>query len=106
MPKPKVIPKPEYPTRGGVVAMETAKLAIVGMFCAFQYWLFTATVEAYHAGHHGMLLGAFLASLGCFAFAVGLVIASERALAKQQNFLRESRPAERQDKDRREGVAE
>ena len=86
------VPKPGFPLRSGVSATGTAILIIVSMFCIFQYWLLTATLEAYHAGDDALPIGAFFASLGCFLLATGLAVLGEVALIKQQDFLRESLP--------------
>jgi hypothetical protein len=91
-PVPPVQPvaKPNFPVRSGVGATGTAILIFVALFCVFQYWLLTATLEAYHAGDEDLPLGAFLASLGCFVLASGLTILGEVALIKQQDYLRKS----------------
>jgi hypothetical protein len=86
------VPNPGFPLRSGVNAAGTAILIFVAMFCIFQYWLLTATLEAYHAGDDDLPLGAFLASLGCFILATGLALLNEIALIKQQDFLRKSLP--------------
>lgn len=85
------IPTPDYPNRAGVAASETARLAFVALFCVFQYWLLTATLEAYQQGNVTLPLGAFIASVGCFLLAAGLVAVGEFALFKQQKFLRSIR---------------
>ncbi len=90
VPPVKHIPKPDFPQRSGVAATGTAILIFVALFCIFQYWLLTATLEAYHAGDEDLPFGAFLASLGCFILAAGLTIAGEVALLKQQEFLRKN----------------
>ena len=82
------IPKPDFPDRPGLAAADLARLIIVAMFCVFQYWLFTSTLEAYHAGDHSIVFGSFFASLGCFALAAGLVITGELAMLKHQRFMR------------------
>lgn len=84
--------KPSFPLRSGVSASSTAILIFVAMFCIFQYWLLTATLEAYHAGDDSLPFGAFLASIGCFILASGLAVLGEIALLKQQDFLRSSLP--------------
>jgi hypothetical protein len=86
------IPTPDYPNRAGVAAADIARLVIVGMFCVFQYWLLTSTMEAYHAGDNQVVIGAFFASLACFLLAGGLVVAGEIAIIKHQRYLRESMP--------------
>lgn len=88
------IGNPNFPMRSGVKAAGTAILIFVSLFCMFQYWLLTATLEAYHAGDDALPLGAFIASVGCFVLACGLAILGEIALIKQQDFLkRNSQPA-------------
>ncbi len=86
------VPNPGFPLRRGVGATGTAILMFVAMFCIFQYWLLTSTLEAYHAGDDSLPFGAFLASLGCFVLAAALTIVGEVALIKQQDFLRSSLP--------------
>ena len=90
IPKKQHIPKPDFPKREGVAATGTAILIFVAIFCVFQYWLLTATLEAYHSGNHELPLGAFFASLGCFILASGLAITGEYALIKQQDYLRKN----------------
>lgn len=84
--------KADYPTRSGVAATGTAILIFVALFCIFQYWLLTATMEAYHAGDQDLPLGGFLASLACFILAAGLTAMGEVALVKQQDYLRQNTP--------------
>ena len=81
IPQVKHIPTPDYPRRTGVAATGTAILIFVALFCIFQYWLLTSTLEAYH-------MGAFLTSLGCFILAAGLTLIGEISLMKQQDFIR------------------
>lgn len=88
IPEVKHIPKPDYPRRTGVAATGTAILIFVALFCIFQYWLLTSTLEAYHMGDDKLPLGAFLTSLGCFILAAGLTLIGEIALMKQQDFIR------------------
>jgi hypothetical protein len=77
--------------RSGVAAEGIAILIFVAMLCVFQYWLLTATLEAFHGGDRTLPLGAFLASFACFVFASGLTLAAELALARQHQFLRSTR---------------
>lgn len=70
-------PKPDYDLRPGTVASLTARLVIVAVMCGFQYWLFTAALEAAGAGHSRILWPAFLSSLLCFVLVVGLIGAGE-----------------------------
>ncbi len=90
IPPTKIVPTPDFPKRAGVAATGTAILIFVAMFCVFQYWLLTATLEAYHAGDDDLPLGAFLASVGCFVMAVALTLMGEIALMKQQDYLRKN----------------
>jgi len=90
IPPVKRIPKPDFPKRSGVAATGTAILIFVALFCVFQYWLLTATLEAYHAGDDDLPLGAFLASVGCFVLAAGITLLGEIALMKQQDYLRKN----------------
>ena len=48
-------------------------LCLVLMIVVLQLWLLTATMEAYLDGDHSIVLPAALASLGCFALALGLL---------------------------------
>jgi hypothetical protein len=88
IPSTKHIPKPGFPIRSGVGATATAILIFVALFCIFQYWLLTATLEAYHSGDKTLPLGAFFVSVGCFIMATALVIIGEVAMLKQQDYLR------------------
>ena len=63
--------------RSGASASATARLAIAGTLCVFQYWLLTSTMEAYNSGNLRVALPAFIASLACFVLAAGLVITGE-----------------------------
>lgn len=80
--------RPDFPHRQGIAAADTARLIICALLCMFQYWLLTATLEAYHAGNHKIVIGAFFASLACFLMAGGLVVTGELAQLKQQKFLK------------------
>lgn len=91
VPPARRIGRPDFPRRAGVSATGTAILCFVALFCIFQYWLLTATLEAYHAGDDTLPVGAFFASLGCFILAAGLTLCNEIALIRQQDFLRASR---------------
>lgn len=82
------IPKPDFPLREGIAAGEVARLVICGLLCVFQYWLLTATLEAYHAGDNQIPVGAFIASLACFLLAGGLILTGELALRQQRRYLR------------------
>ncbi len=97
VPPVQYVPEPNFPIRTGVGATGTAILIFVALFCVFQYWLLTATLEAYHAGDDDLPLGAFFASIGCFILASGLTVLGEIALIKQQDYLRKNRggPLER-----------
>lgn len=49
-----------------------AALFMVVVMLMVQMWLLTASLESYLAGHHGVALPGFLASLGLFAACVAL----------------------------------
>ena len=72
-------PTSEPELRRGATAASIGTLSIVGTFCLFQYWLLTATMEAFNAGTYGIVLPACAASIVCFLLAVGLVLTAERA---------------------------
>lgn len=80
--------KPRFDTRPGVVASATARLWICATICIVQYWLLTASLEAYHAGNHRIAAPAFIASAVCFALVAGLILAGERGSRKLQDELR------------------
>jgi len=50
-----------------------AILVIVVMIIILQLWLFTATMNAFLGGDHGVLLPAALASLFCLGLIGGLI---------------------------------
>jgi hypothetical protein len=75
-------PNPELSP--GAAAGATARLAITTTLCVFQYWLLTSTTEAYNAGNMRIALPAFLASIACFALAVGLVFTGEYRARKAE----------------------
>jgi hypothetical protein len=78
------IPGPHHDLRPGARGVATARLVIVAILCALQYWLLTSAMEAFHAGDRGQLLVAVIASGVCFFLASGLVIAGERAVARRR----------------------
>lgn len=71
------IGKPKFDTRPGIAAAATARLWLCALICIVQYWLLTASMEAYHGGNHRVALPMFLASLGCFALVAGLIVTGE-----------------------------
>lgn len=81
---------PLHDSRPGSAASVMARLVIVIMLCAFQYWLLAATMEAFHAGNARVALPAFLASVFCFALAVGLVITGEASSRRVLEDLEKS----------------
>jgi hypothetical protein len=85
--------KPQYDLRPGTQAVFTARLWIVGVLCAFQYWLLTATMEAFHAGNSRIVLPAFLASLLCFLLSAGLILTGEAGYHRVEQDL-EKKPQE------------
>ena len=68
---------PVHDRRPGAAGAATARLVLVAMLCAAQYWLLTSTMEAWHAGDREIPLVAALASAVCFALAAGLVLTGE-----------------------------
>jgi hypothetical protein len=77
------IPPPQHDLRPGARGVATARLVIVAMLCALQYWLLTATMEAFHGGDPGLPFIAAIASGGCFLLGLGLIGAGERAEARR-----------------------
>jgi len=73
------IPPPRHDLRPGARGVATARLVIVAILCALQYWLLTSTMEAFHGGDRALPLPAAIASAACFVLAVGLVVAGEHA---------------------------
>jgi hypothetical protein len=82
--------KPHYDTRPGVAAATTARLWIVVAICAFQYWLLTSSIEAWHAGNHGIAWPAFIVSAVCFGLAAGLIVSGELGGRKLRKDIGES----------------
>lgn len=78
------IPGPIHDQRPGARGVATARLVIVALLCALQYWLLTSAMEAFHAGDRGQLLVAAVTSAVCFVLAAGLVVAGERASARRR----------------------
>lgn len=78
------IPGPAHDLRPGVRGVATARLVIVAMLCALQYWLLTTTMEAFHGGDRTLPFAAAIASAICFALGVGLVFAGERSEARRR----------------------
>jgi hypothetical protein len=76
--------KPNFDTRPGVTASTTARLWIAATICIVQYWLLTASMEAFHAGNHRVALPMFLASLGCFVLVAGLIVTGEAGARRLQ----------------------
>jgi len=78
------IPGPDHDLRPGARGVATARLVIVAILCALQYWLLTATVEAFHGGDRDLPLAAAIASTTCFLLGLGLVVAAERSEARRR----------------------
>lgn len=77
------IPAPQHDLRSGSRGMALARLVIVAMLCAMQYWLLTSTMEAFHGGDRDLPFAAAIASLLCFLLALGLVRVGERAAVRR-----------------------
>ena len=56
------LPPPDHDLRPGARGVATARLVIVAMLCGLQYWLLTATMEAFHGGDRTLPLAAAIAS--------------------------------------------
>jgi hypothetical protein len=82
--------KPSYDTRPGAAASATARLWIVVAICAFQYWLLTSSIEAWHAGNFDIAWPAFIVSAICFGLVAGLIITGESGAIKLRKDLGES----------------
>jgi len=78
------IGKPRFDTRPGIIAATTARLWICATICIVQYWLLTASMEAFHGGNHGVAFPMFLASAACFLLVAGLIITGEAGASKLQ----------------------
>jgi len=75
---------PNHDLRPGAGAVATGRLVLVALLCALQYWLLTATMEAFHGGDDALPLPAALASGGCFVLGLGLVVVAERTEARRR----------------------
>jgi hypothetical protein len=75
---------PRHDLRPGALAMATARLVILALLCALQYWLLTTTMEAFHGGDRALPLAAAIASLVCFGLGLGLVVAAERQESRRR----------------------
>ena len=82
------IPAPQHDLRPGAGALATTRLVVLALLCALQYWLLTATMEAFHGGDDALPLPAALASAVCFALGLGLVIVAERGEARRRRLGR------------------
>ena len=76
------IPGPNHDLRSGATGVAVARLVIIAILCALQYWLLTSAMEAFHAGDRGQLAIAAIASALCFLLGAGLVITGERSLER------------------------
>lgn len=85
------IGKPTFDTRPGVTATATARIWICAIICIVQYWLLTASMEAFHAGNHRVAIPMFLASVFCFLLVAGLIITGEAGARKLQEDLKKEK---------------
>ncbi|MCC6547837.1 hypothetical protein IT570_11790 [Candidatus Sumerlaeota bacterium] len=82
------IGKPNFDLRPGVVASTTARLWICAVICIVQYWLLTASMEAFHGGNQHIALPMFIASAVCFALVAGLILTGEAGAKKLKDELK------------------
>lgn len=80
--------KPKFDTRPGVTASTTARLWICATICIVQYWLLTASMEAYHGGNRRVAVPMFIASFVCFVLVAGLIVAGEAGSRRLQDDLK------------------
>ncbi len=80
---------PDYDLRPGAGGTATARLVIVAILCALQYWLLTSTMEAFHGGDRELPLAATLASTACFLLGLGLVLAARRSEVRRRRRRRQ-----------------
>lgn len=80
--------KPNFDTRPGVTAATTARLWICATICIVQYWLLTASMEAFHGGNHRMAVPMLIASVVCFALVAGLIVTGEAGARRLQDDLK------------------
>lgn len=78
------IGNPKFDMRPGIVAGTTARLWICSTICIAQYWLLTASMEAFHSGNGHVALPMFLASLFCFVLVAGLILTGETGARRAQ----------------------
>ncbi|MCC7391677.1 MFS transporter [Candidatus Sumerlaeota bacterium] len=90
VPKPLRSPlaRPAFDLRPGIVAGTTARICICAIICIVQYWLLTASMEAFHGGNSFVALPMFGASLICFALVAGLILTGEAGSGKLKEDLR------------------
>lgn len=81
------IGKPKFDTRPGIIAGITARLWICATIVITQYWLLTASMEAFYAGNHRMAIPMFLASAFCFILVAGLILTGEAGARDLQKNL-------------------
>lgn len=77
--------------RAGLEGALTARIWIVAAICAFQYWLLTSSMEAYHAGNTKVVAPAIIATLVSLLLNVGLLVSGERLLPE----IKSERPEKR-----------
>lgn len=83
------IGKPRFDTRPGITASATTRLWICALICMSQYWLLTASVDAFHSGNHHVVFPAFLGSVACFALVAGLILTGEAGARRMHEDLRD-----------------
>ncbi len=70
--------KPKYDIRKGTAALTTARLWIIASICAFQYWLFNITMEAFNYGKENIVLVTSIISFACFFLSLFILIKGEK----------------------------
>lgn len=70
--------KPKYDNRKGTASLTTARLWIIGSLCAFQYWLFSISMEAYNYGKNKIIIAACILSIICFILSAFILIKGEK----------------------------
>lgn len=83
------LPAPKHDLRPGARGVAAARLAILAILCALQYWLLTSTMEAFHSGDRRLPVAAALASSACFLLQLGLVVTAELNEARHLRHCRE-----------------
>lgn len=76
--------------QAGLKGALTARIWIVTSICAFQYWLLTSSMEAYHAGNTRVIIPAIVATFVSLILNIGLLVSGEKLLPE----IRSERPNE------------